>query len=575
MKKHTLLLFLLSCIANVCVDAASYTNPIMYLDYSDPDAIRVGDDFYMTASSFNCSPGLPILHSRDLVHWELVSHALPTVIPGGVGGLSVEHGNQVWAPSIRHHDGLFYIMWGDPDTGIWQVHAENVCGQWSEPILVIPAKGFIDACPFWDEDGRTYIVHALAGSRAGMKSLLLLAEVDAQLTHQLVASEVIYDGHATQPTCEGPKMYRHEGYYYIFHPAGGVATGWQTVLRAKQLYGPWEEKIVMQQEKSSVNGPHQGAWVRTQQDEDWFIHFQDVGPLGRILHLQPMCWREGWPVIGMDENADGIGHPVSKHAMPKVTSASDDNANHLGINTDNDKKHNAPYRTEQLLGFQWQAQPEAWWSFVRPSWGGNDTPWIRLFSVNEQNSHNLWMQPNLFLTKIEGPDVTYTTEVRFSPSTKMQHERCGLLVFGMAYSGLFIEKTEEESVVLYYAANAQASKKTDAKESLSQTIPVPLDKTATIPTTVPVRLRVAIHSEDPKPDKTGQKSKDHSADKIVTARYEYQIMDGTMKKFKPLGEPFLVQPGKWIGAKVGLFCTRPAQKINDGGWMDVMSFEKR
>jgi beta-xylosidase len=111
--------------------------------------------------------------------------------------------------------------------------------------------------------------------------------------------------HGIDPTLEGPKFYKRNNYYYIFAPAGGVSTGWQLVLRSKNIYGPYERKVVMDQGKSAINGPHQGAWVNTAGGEDWFLHFQDKDAYGRVVHLQPMTWKNDWPVIGTDKEGDG------------------------------------------------------------------------------------------------------------------------------------------------------------------------------------------------------------------------------------------------------------------------------
>ena len=146
-----------------------YKNPVLYADYSDPDACRVGDDYYMTSSSFNCLPGLQILHSKDLVNWTIIGAAVPYALPPIETPERPEHGNRVWAPAIRHHNGEFYIFWGDPDQGAFMVKAKDPKGPWTEPVLVKPGKGIIDTCPLWDEDGKVYMVHAYAGSRAELK----------------------------------------------------------------------------------------------------------------------------------------------------------------------------------------------------------------------------------------------------------------------------------------------------------------------------------------------------------------------------------------------------------------------
>ena len=215
-----------------------YKNPVLYADYSDPDACRVGDDYYMTSSSFNCLPGLQILHSKDLVNWTIIGAAVPYALPPIETPERPEHGNRVWAPAIRHHNGEFYIFWGDPDQGAFMVKAKDPKGPWTEPVLVKPGKGIIDTCPLWDEDGKVYMVHAYAGSRAELKSVITICELNAEATKAITPSRIVFDGHEAHQTCEGPKFYKRNGYYYIFHPAGGVPTGWQVVLRSKNVYGP-------------------------------------------------------------------------------------------------------------------------------------------------------------------------------------------------------------------------------------------------------------------------------------------------------------------------------------------------
>lgn len=560
MRVRTWLLVI--CCGFVTLVANAFTNPIIYADYSDPDVIRVGDEYFMTASSFNCSPGLPVLHSYNLVDWELLGHALPDVIPGGVGGLSVEHGNQVWAPSFRYHKKTFYITWGDPDTGIWQVHATDPKGPWSAPHLIVAAKGYIDACPFWDEKGHTFIVHALAGSRAGLKSVLLLMEVDEALTKVVTPSQIIFDGHLTQPTCEGPKLYKKGRYYYIFFPAGGVATGWQTVLRSTMLYSHWEEKIVMKQGSTDVNGPHQGGWVTTPNGEDWFIHFQDVGALGRILHLQPMSWKDDWPVVGEDKDGDGVGEPVAQYCDPQVGKKKDYYVEPIGQTIFTVGQTWTP----SLLGtaWQWQAAPSASWYQLNHCaiWDKAtedkllSSGSVRLYS-RPQEGDNLWMQPNMLMQKITGPNADYRASLMLDPTDKYTGERGGVLVFGTSYAGLVLENTED-GVKLYYVECNKADKgAAEMKREL-----------ATL-SNGQVWVRVRIKSEDA-PEGAA------SSDKIVTAAFEYcewpSPNEPLAQNWLAVDSSFLVQPGKWIGAKVGVFCTRPQMKINDGGWLDMLEW---
>ncbi|HEU0078368.1 MAG TPA: family 43 glycosylhydrolase, partial [Longimicrobiaceae bacterium] len=298
------------------LDGGRYRNPVVFADYSDPDVVRVGDDYYMTASSFGSFPALPILHSRDLVGWTLVNHAIPRFPDPAFD--APQHGNGVWAPSIRHHDGWFWIFYGDPDRGIYMVKTRDVRGAWEPPVLVKAAKGWIDPAPLWDDDGSAYLVHAFARSRSGIKHVLHVARMSPDGTRLLDEGRLVFGDSVRHPTMEGPKLYKRDGWYYVFAPAGGVPTGWQTVLRSRNVYGPYEDRIVLAQGSTPVNGPHQGGWVRTQTGEDWFLHFQDRGAYGRIVHLQPMAWKDGWPVMGVDADGDGTGEPVAEFRRPDV-----------------------------------------------------------------------------------------------------------------------------------------------------------------------------------------------------------------------------------------------------------------
>jgi beta-xylosidase len=330
MKKNKTFLLIIALISSTIINAqtisktwvadngdGTYKNPIINADYSDPDAIRVGDDYYLISSSFNQSPGLPILHSKDLVNWTIIGHALQQQLP--VEHFSkVQHGNGVWAPAIRYHNNEFYIYYPDPDFGIYLTKAKNISGPWTEPVLVQAGKGLIDPCPLWDDNGKNYLVHALAGSRAGFKSVILMKELNAAGDKVISDGVLVYDGHEVDGTIEGPKIYKRNKYYYIFAPAGGVSTGWQTILRSKNIYGPYERKVVLEQGATTTNGPHQGAWVQTQTGEDWFIHFQDKDAYGRVVHLEPMKWLNDWPVMGVDNNSNGIGEPVMVFKKPNV-----------------------------------------------------------------------------------------------------------------------------------------------------------------------------------------------------------------------------------------------------------------
>lgn len=501
-----------------------YKNPVLDADYSDPDVCRVGDDYYMTSSSFACVPGLQILHSKDMVNWRIIGTAIERLLPEERFS-QMQHGNGVWAPSIRYHQGEFYIYYGDPDTGIYMVKSKDPAGKWDKPVLVKAVKGIIDTCPLWDEDGNAYIVHGYAGSRAGLKSILGLTRMTPDGTQAIGESRIIFDGHIGNATIEGPKFYKRDGWYYIFAPAGGVPTGWQTVLRSKNIWGPYEWKIVMAQGETEINGPHQGAWVDTPDGkEDWFFHFQDKEAYGRVVHLQPMKWVDGWPVIGVDKDGDGCGSPVYSYKKPNVgktysveTPAESDEFDSLELG----------------LQWQWQANPKPIWYFCD---GGNSL--LRLYSYYTENQVNLWDVPNLLLQKFPTEDFTVTTKISFAPSSKYTGERTGLVVMGADYAVLAMENRGDG---LFLVQNV--CRKADKKGKEEENVSVKLSDN-----TLLLRVKVKKDSE-----------------KEAICSFSYSV-DG--KKFISLGENFTAKPGKWIGAKVGLFITRP-KAINDGGWVDI------
>jgi beta-xylosidase len=497
----------------------TYTNPILHADYSDPDVCRAGNDYYMTASSFNCIPGLPILHSTDLVNWNLIGHALTRQVPLDHFS-NVQHGGGVWAPSIRYHKGEFWIYYPDPDFGIYLTKAKNPAGPWSDPILVEGGRGLIDPCPLWDDDGKVYLVYAYAGSRAGIKSVLAVKRMNTQGTKTIDEGVIVYDGHEVDPTIEGPKFHKRNGYYYIFAPAGGVSTGWQLVLRSKNVYGPYERIVVMDQGDTPINGPHQGAWINTVTGEHWFIHFQDKGAYGRIVHLQPMKWINNWPVIGKDHDNDGIGNPVETYKKPNTTLKS---AIICPPESDefNDRK----------LGIQWQwhANPKATWDMT------NNNGSLRLYTQRApEESVSLWDVSNLLLQKWPAEKFTVTTKLRFTPNEKLKNEKTGLVIMGKNYAYLGLKSTETGVKLVYAYCNKAHQKNSETEKEITSVA----DKTD-------IYLRVNI-----------------SEGSICSFSYSTDN-----EQFTPIDGSFTADSGMWIGAKVGLFAIRTDQ-TNDSGYGD-------
>ncbi len=488
-----------------------YKNPIIYADYSDPDVVRVGNDYYMTSSSFSHFPGLPILHSKDLVNWTLIAHAAIQYPDEAFD--KPQHGNAIWAPSFRYHNNEFYIYFGDPDRGVFMTKSKKAEGPWEPLKLIKKVTGWIDCCPLWDDDGKVYLVHAFANSRSGIKSILAVCQINEEGTEVLETSTIVFNGQKDYPTIEGPKFYKRNGYYYIFAPAGGVKSGWQTVLRSKNVYGPYQDKIVLEQGSTNINGPHQGAWVTTKKGEDWFIHFQDRYAYGRVVHLNPMRWEKDWPVMGVDYDGNGIGEPVSEYTKPDVG-----NTYPVSIPQTSDE-----FESDQLsIQWQWNSNFNKDWYSLNENSGS-----LRLYPHVVSGSENLWDIGRLLLQKT--PATHFSAVTHMTLNANSEGEQAGLIIFGMDYSYIALEKTLD-GYVLKQVKCIDARK--GKSEEIIQLIPLK-DNSA--------YLKVEIYPENPS----------EIIPKVI-CKFSYS-KNG--KKYIPFGEDFFAKEGRWVGAKMGVFAT--------------------
>lgn len=508
----------------------TYTNPVINADYSDPDVCVVGEDYYLTASSFNCSPGLPILHSKDLVNWTIIGHALKRQEPAEEFD-KPSHGNGVWAPSIRYHKGEFYIYWGDPDRGVFMVKTKDPAGEWEKPVCVIPGKGMIDTTPLWDDDGRCYLTYAYANSRSRFASVIVVRELSADGTKAIGEPVIVFDGNGTDSrTCEGPKFYKRDGWYWIMFPAGGVHTGFQVAMRSKSPYGPYESKVVLAQGKTKVNGPHQGGWIHTAFGEDWFLHFQSRGNYGRVVHLQPVTWKDNWPVMGIDKDGDYCGEPVIKYRKPKTSK------NYPVQNPAESDEFNSP-----LLGKQWQWHANYNQMFGMPTAFGS----YRIYTHKlDDKAVNMWGVPNLLLQKTPADKFTATAKIRFT--AKAQNQYGGVIMMGQDYSALVVRRVGDEFQLQRITCKGASYGKPETVQVITTLKPTEVDK---------IDYQPAIHE-----DIYLRMSVDNQV-----CRFSYS-KDG--KKFTVAGDAFNIREGKWIGAKIGFVSAEPAGKTNRG-WVDA------
>ena len=512
----------------------TYTNPVINADYSDPDVCvgASGEDYYLTASSFQCVPGLPILHSKDLVNWQIINYALGNLYEGDEELLqhfsTPQHGAGVWAPSIRYHNGWYYIYWGDPDYGVYMVKTQDPAGKWEKPLCVIRGKGYIDTTPLWDDDGRCYLVNGWANSRSKFASVLTVREMSADGTKPIGQPVIVFDGNGTENrTCEGPKFYKRDGWYWIMCPAGGVPTGFQLAMRSKSPYGPYEHKIVLAQGKTNINGPHQGGWVHTKAGEDWFLHFQDKEAYGRVVHLNPVDWSSGWPIMGKNgEPVTTYKKPLTSHPSP-LTSI---------VNPVESDEFNAP-----VMGKQWQWHANYDEKFGVPTAFGT----FRIYTYKlSQGWKNFWEVPNLLLQKTPAEVFTVTTKLRMT--SKADGQFGGLIMMGLDYSALVVRRVGSSFELVQMTCHAADKGNAQTETVIATLKPTAIDHTDYKPGIhEDIYLRLSV--------------------KDSKVRFAWS-KDG--KRYTACGDEFQMKEGKWIGAKFGYIAAETDPKC-DRGWVDA------
>ena len=523
----------------------NYRNPILYADYSDPDAIRVGEDYFMVASSFSNSPALPILHSKDLVNWKVVNYCLKHIPEFRYN--NPLHGCGVWAPSIRYHEGTYYVCFPMPDEGIYMTTTKDPFGEWSEPVNIRPGAGWIDPCPFWDDDGNAYLVAGVAKSRIGYKSVLHIVRMRPDGMGIFGDEVKIFDGNENdQITIEGPKMYKRNGYYYIFAPAGGVKTGWQTILRSKNPFGPYEYKVVLRQGDSLVNGPHQGAWVDTITGEDWFLHFQDVYAAGRITHLQPMHWENDWPIIGINKEGNDYGEPVMQYVKPNIGKTAEelkDTDKYPVCEPDTADEFDTD---KMMLQWQWNSNYDDSWYVTKTDAYGKKVPdgsYIRLNALASTHFRPVSDYRNLLLQKWPAPEFECVTKMCVNGLENGDY--AGIVSLGVEYGAVGIVKNFGE----YSIRTVRGTQSFDCEAAYSKEdvkdYPIAKDTFADKEKTVYLRYTVK---------RTGTKDTKEMALAVKNVPVEEVTLEISFDgKAYEKQVSFTAKAGRWVGVKNGMF----------------------
>ncbi|MDE5988162.1 MAG: glycoside hydrolase 43 family protein [Duncaniella sp.] len=472
----------------------TFANPVLNSDYSDPDIIRVGDRFYMTCSEFHFM-GMPVLESADMVNWRVIGRVFDRIDLPGYSDMT-KYAEGTWAPALRYHDGKFYIFVCTPYEGLFMTTATDPAGPWEPLHLVKGIEKWEDPCPFWDDNGDAYLVRSR--HRAGP---IIIHRMSPDGRSLLDEGTTVYKG----PVAEGPKMFKKDGYYYISIPEGGVSTGWQTILRSKEVYGPYEARRVLEKGSTDINGPHQGALVDTPDGKQWwFYHFQNAGTRGRVVHLQPVEWRDGFPEIGTDYDGNGVGEPMKICPKPSVAAVCNPSA---------------PQTSDDFS----TAGPALQWQF-------NHNPDTAFYSIDTRRKClKIMPQPadilrnakNQLTQRLTGYRSEATVTLDFS--AMKPGERAGIECIGKQFhgAGIMVGGTADNPLVMLYAES-------DSSVVFRQ----PLHEVAGVSMPRQIRLRLMADTESD------------------IFRFFYSL-DGT--DFRPLGETFSIQAGFWKGIRPGLF----------------------
>lgn len=466
-----------------------YRNPILFADYSDPDVIRDGLNYYLISSSFHFVPGIPILRSTDLVHWTITGHVVPRLemdprysMKGGN-----RYGGGVWAPAIRHHAGRFYVYFPTPEEGIFVTTAPAIDGPWTAPTAVIAQPGLEDPCPFWDDDGTAWLIHSKVGAGP-----LILHRLSPDGLHVLDDGKIIVNDRQIFPFLEGPKVYKRDGYYYVFAPFGGVGTGSQAVFRSRNIYGPFEHRVVLEEGSTRINGPHQGGYVETPDGQGWFIHFQSSAAHGRIVHLEPVRWQDDWPVIGEPIPGSTTGEPVPWGPIPSDVIVTPT------VRPQTSDEFSAASLSPQ---WEWNHNPDdSHWSLIERRGYLHLIPLHAQGLIDARNTLTESMQ-----------DDSFQFTVRIDVSALKSGVHTGLTIFEKDASGLEVVQNGDRRELDYF--------------HLPDRIPGPQLSTGVL------QLRVRVHDD--------------------SATYFYSLDDG--RTFEPLGVPTAIRSTWWKGPRPALF----------------------
>lgn len=475
----------------------TYRNPVLPADYSDLDCIRVGADYYAISSTFQYSPGMVILQSRDLVNWRIVGHAVPDVTqisPEMNWDRMNRFGAGIWAGAIRYHAGKFLVYFGTPNEGYFMTTATNVAGPWSTLAHVLKAKGWDDCCPFWDDDGQGYLIGSqfdkdpVNGKKYNIHLWKLSADGKSLATE---SDKILYQSNGS----EANKLYKWNGTYYHYFSEVRAEVRVPMMGRATNIAGPYEYRQIGHVKKGGDYEPNQGGIVQSEAGDWWFFTHHGAGDWsGRIASLLPVTWTNGWPIIG-EIGADGIGNMVwsakkPAKSSPRVTPQTDDDFSAATLSPQ----------------WEWHYQPRA------EKWSLTERPgFLRLHAFRGLHGDNLLKIGNV-LTQRSFRAATNCVTVKMEVEGMADGQSAGLFHFTTAgFAGVGVTQSNGVRQLIYRSG-------------------LTVDRGAAI---------------------TGSSVWLRSSWGLDGVCHFYRSLDG--KSFEAVGEPYQMNWASYRGDRIGLF----------------------
>ena len=488
----------------------TFLNPVLPADYSDLDAIRVGTDYYAISSTFQFSPGVVILHSKDLVNWHILSHVTDNLLQIGPEynwDKMDRYGKGIWAGSIRYHAGKFWVYFCTPQEGFFMSTAIDPAGPWEPLQKMWGVSGWDDCCPFWDEDGQGYMVTTNFADKYKIH-LFKISEDGKQIIKS--SDSVIHQSKGS----EANKFYKFYGLYY--HLYSEVKKEGRVVMmeRSEKIYGPYESKQLNHVDKSTDKEPNQGGIIQVYYGNWWFLTHQGTGDWeGRAACLLPVTWIDGWPIIGQVGN-DTIGNMVWNSKKPMKSTPS------LSIQTDDE--------FNQLIlpvQWEWNYQPrKEMWSLTERNGFLRLHAFVPVKKNDSKDKRSMLFRAGNTITQRSMRTMQNEATIRIELGGMKDGQTAGLCHFAGTYSTFGIKQTKGERILM--------------SDNNGDEFPGPRI------TNDAIWLRSSWGLDG-------------------ISQYAYSL-DG--KSFTPFGTPYQLSWGNYRGDRIGIF---NYNQLNENGYIDV------